>query len=756
MVNVKFEDYSSLLESLDQNIDQANRREDPFAKQMQGAKPRLSTMSYSSAGSYTPDSSPDMLFNQEQYNENQFNENMFNNDLYSTLSELPELSNMSSSMSGTSENNSPHSTELNDLGMLNGINFGSSADTNNTVGSSVNTTIGDQVLLPVVDMERNDAIAASAAHQSIRDSKVAKPRKKMKSSHNLIEKKYRTNINSKILELRNCVPTLRIVISRNGGGNSGDEFSKDYEGLGYSDDESKLDGLQPARKLNKATILAKSVEYIKHLEYRNSLLNTENEKLKEIIQNSGAATESGSGNMMNKLIIGSLACLAGGSTLNDMSNDSRSLMTMPIFIFNSNETTLALKPLLGIVKGFLAIYVLYLVIAPLFHSSVVSIEKDEKAIANETNDSPDWPQGKQGGFLSLLLNIATSGFSVALNRDPYAPMMQAFYFKQLSLYGNGSSLASYIAASYWKCARQSRNQIPSTDSKSQYLLEHFDYAQVFEIKSMNTLLAKYPNLKLNRTHFVEQVSKLLCDSLLENCIHKMIELEALKLQKKEQLAADDTEQEEQTERTISEFQEQRDQYLKHASQLSFTNEQSLKCKLIKCMIDTSLENLQECGRLIQTFTTNKLSKDLIACFTCCIICALSEGSPSIEQVNLFIDRLNLPNYTNVYVKNTKVSLLLYVSLLTMVNSLPDSTYSQRFVQVDSDSDEEEALDSDSVGSGSYDNHLVRDKLTNILSNLRIITGTPKSKNDLAIIESTTLKSILIDGLVSRINLLDHA
>ncbi|GMG25030.1 unnamed protein product [Ambrosiozyma monospora] len=131
------------------------------------------------------------------------------------------------------------------------------------------------------------------------NSGVHKPGRKIKSSHNLIEKKYRTNINSKIIDLRNCVPALRIVISKNRGHrtstvNEGSEeqFDDDYEGNGYSDDERKLDGLKPAKKLNKATILSKATEYIRHLEYKNSVLMEENAKLRSIVENTNSSIES--------------------------------------------------------------------------------------------------------------------------------------------------------------------------------------------------------------------------------------------------------------------------------------------------------------------------------------------------------------------------------------------------------------------------------------------------------------------------------
>jgi hypothetical protein len=78
--------------------------------------------------------------------------------------------------------------------------------------------------------------------------------KKNRLSHNKIEKKYRTNINTKFIELKNVVPTLRIVDN---------DTEIDFD---------ELEGLIPASKLNKANILSKATEYIKHLEIKNKSL----------------------------------------------------------------------------------------------------------------------------------------------------------------------------------------------------------------------------------------------------------------------------------------------------------------------------------------------------------------------------------------------------------------------------------------------------------------------------------------------------
>jgi Helix-loop-helix DNA-binding domain len=62
-----------------------------------------------------------------------------------------------------------------------------------------------------------------------------------KTAHNMIEKRYRTNLNDKIAALRDSVPSLRIM-------------SKSSRGEDTTEDREELHGLTPAHKLNKATV----------------------------------------------------------------------------------------------------------------------------------------------------------------------------------------------------------------------------------------------------------------------------------------------------------------------------------------------------------------------------------------------------------------------------------------------------------------------------------------------------------------------
>lgn len=97
-----------------------------------------------------------------------------------------------------------------------------------------------------------------------------------KRAHNVIEKRYRANLNDKIAELRDSVPSLRATSKSNNGT--------------LLDDEDG-DGVTPASKLNKASILSKATEYIRHLEIRNRRLEDENTALKNRLRQVDKAAE---------------------------------------------------------------------------------------------------------------------------------------------------------------------------------------------------------------------------------------------------------------------------------------------------------------------------------------------------------------------------------------------------------------------------------------------------------------------------------
>ncbi|KAH0545150.1 hypothetical protein FGG08_000762 [Glutinoglossum americanum] len=121
----------------------------------------------------------------------------------------------------------------------------------------------------------------------------SKPPPVKKTAHNMIEKRYRNNLNDKIAALRDSVPSLRVM-------------SRGAQGSGEIDDDENedLEGLTPAHKLNKATVLAKATEYIRHLEKRNKKLADENEGLKgrlNAFEMLTAAGTSGIGGVMGSM-----------------------------------------------------------------------------------------------------------------------------------------------------------------------------------------------------------------------------------------------------------------------------------------------------------------------------------------------------------------------------------------------------------------------------------------------------------------------
>ena len=82
-------------------------------------------------------------------------------------------------------------------------------------------------------------------------------------SHSIVEKRYRTNINQKIAELGNCLPSL--------------------QSEGKSNGHEKKDSRESTTPLkhNKATVLIEAVAYIKHLEQRNGYLEQANTALQK-------------------------------------------------------------------------------------------------------------------------------------------------------------------------------------------------------------------------------------------------------------------------------------------------------------------------------------------------------------------------------------------------------------------------------------------------------------------------------------------
>ncbi|KAJ2552751.1 hypothetical protein EV175_003194 [Coemansia sp. RSA 1933] len=116
-----------------------------------------------------------------------------------------------------------------------------------------------------------------------------------KVAHNAIERRYRNNINDRICDLRNSVPALQSIRPKSSkqnqapGGldtNNNDENENDDEVDDENENEEAvvIDGVVAATKLNKATILGKSTEYIYHLRRSNDLYKRESLYLQQMIR----------------------------------------------------------------------------------------------------------------------------------------------------------------------------------------------------------------------------------------------------------------------------------------------------------------------------------------------------------------------------------------------------------------------------------------------------------------------------------------
>ncbi|KAK2731629.1 hypothetical protein FQN55_004547 [Onygenales sp. PD_40] len=155
-----------------------------------------------------------------------------------------------------------------------------------------------------------------------------------KRSHNVIEKRYRANLNDKIAELRDSVPSLRAIAKQRNG----------LSGQGNDDD----DLISSSNKLNKASILSKATEYIRHLEQRNKRLEEENVDLKNRLRQVDKAQEQ---NMTSYGSINGSASSPGGYTV---STDSGSGSSPAVFSqpeeFSPESSPNPLYPPEGLIK----------------------------------------------------------------------------------------------------------------------------------------------------------------------------------------------------------------------------------------------------------------------------------------------------------------------------------------------------------------------------------------------------------------------
>ncbi|KAK3825661.1 MAG: hypothetical protein J3Q66DRAFT_384810 [Benniella sp.] len=127
-----------------------------------------------------------------------------------------------------------------------------------------------QQKIPITRLKPPQALSTPPpAPSNAQSSQPTKQQKKV--AHNAIERRYRNNINDRINDLKNVVPALCNI------------KTKDDKDDDDDDEPQDADGVARATKLNKATILRKATEYIIVLQKREQAIKSENAILKRLL-----------------------------------------------------------------------------------------------------------------------------------------------------------------------------------------------------------------------------------------------------------------------------------------------------------------------------------------------------------------------------------------------------------------------------------------------------------------------------------------
>ncbi|KAI9015098.1 hypothetical protein BC832DRAFT_612825 [Gaertneriomyces semiglobifer] len=148
------------------------------------------------------------------------------------------------------------------------------------------TTEGGLTLLETGSLSSSDATDMVKGESNSSGGGAIKHQRKV--AHNAIERRYRNNINDRITELRLVVPALNGPKIRDAKGSKRHLPNPDTD-TSDSDGDELIDGVSVAKKLNKATILRKSTEYILYLKNRCAKLEDDKRRLSALVESLGGA-----------------------------------------------------------------------------------------------------------------------------------------------------------------------------------------------------------------------------------------------------------------------------------------------------------------------------------------------------------------------------------------------------------------------------------------------------------------------------------
>ncbi|KAH8998089.1 hypothetical protein EDB92DRAFT_1326360 [Lactarius akahatsu] len=153
-------------------------------------------------------------------------------------------------------------------------------------GQAEQLTFSNAQKLPIPRLQRHSPPATNAGSKRGTVAVIGRP----KTSHTTIERRYRTNLNARIQSLKDAVPALRVLETKEKANKGQDcpeaESLEKPEKLVWNDvvdERGFVDGVKVARKISKANVLGKAAEYIHVLKRRESRLKREQAGLRSLI-----------------------------------------------------------------------------------------------------------------------------------------------------------------------------------------------------------------------------------------------------------------------------------------------------------------------------------------------------------------------------------------------------------------------------------------------------------------------------------------